>query len=393
MTTSPFRWSLALLGALAAGGPQVPRYVARPDAAFAVPDSVTDELTYVTSLAVDADGSLFVADGRLPYVLHLEPEGGLRRHIGRAGQGPGEFYSALFLGFYRDSLWVYDPGEQRISLFPRSGSGVSTLPLDALRTVLTNAARPRVRRAAPMGLLPDGQLLMFENVPAGDNPADGFRSALLVRADRGLYIVDTLAQLENRHSVTVFVYRDGEMNFNEPFTDDPLYTAAADGQRYATITRTAPTGGGEQSFRVTMVDARAGTTLTRDIPFTPRALPRRVVDSTFTEIIRRVRSTQLSSPITIDSLRHRLFQPAYYPPVDKARLARDGTLWLRVIEAGAPQDGSEWLVLSPRGFVMKRVTTPANFAVFDAVRDTVWGVQWSPEEDVPILSRRIVARE
>jgi hypothetical protein len=380
--------SLALVVTVAAvPAKRVSRFVALPDSSFAVPDSVDTELSYVTDMAVDSDGSVFVADVRLSHVLQLDARGGVRRIIGRLGEGPGEFSSALFLGFHRDSLWVYDPGQVRISLFPRGRGAVTTVPLDGYRTPGAIGGAPRARRGAPMAILPDGNLLLDENVTMSDNPADGYRNTLLLRADRSLLILDTLANLTNVHSSCVFVYRDGQSHINQPFADDPLYAVANDGLRFATVTRVAPTDGGDQRFRVTLVDTKTRRSITREIAYRPRPLPARVVDSAIAGIASGMLGS-ISSPVTIDSLRRRLFRPAYYPPVARASLARDGTLWLRVRFADGPVDAAEWMVLSPRGFELRRVTTPTNFLLFEADRDVLWGVNLQPDDtQVPVRLR------
>jgi len=383
------RWSLAVVALLAAGTePPVPRFVAQPDASFTAPDSVDEELSYVTDMAIDADGSIFVADLRLPHVLELDSLGRLRRIIGRSGAGPGEFVSTLLLGFYRDSLWVFDPGALRISFFPRRGTGVATLPLDALRTPVANERNPRVHRGTPLAISPDGSLLMLENVAVSDNPADGYRNALLLRADRSLLIQDTLARLVNVHSVCIFAYRDGESHINQPFPDDPLYAESNDGKRFATVTRTAATGGGEQRFTVTLFSLMERRSVTREISYRPRPLPSRVVDSAIAALGEGMLGN-FGSPVTVDSLRRRLFLPSFYPPVSRLRLARDGTLWMSVRFADGPADVTEWMVLSPRGFELRRVTTPSSFLLFEADRDVLWGVNRLPDQTMEVARLRV----
>lgn len=388
---SPFasRWSLALVALVAVGGPAAaPRFVAEPDAGFAAPDSVDAELSYVTGMAVDADGSIFVADLRLPHVLHLDSLGRVRRILGRAGGGPGEFVSPLLLGFYRDSLWVFDPGALRMTFFPRRGKGVGTLPLDALRSRGAGERVARVHSGAPLAMQPDGRLLMLENVAASDNPADGYGKALVLSADRTLLVRDTLAALANVHSVCVFAWRDGESHVNQPFSDDPLYAGSSDGQRFATVTRTAATSGGDQRFTVTMVSLKDHRTVTREIRYRPRPLPSRVVDSAIAALGQGLLGN-LSSPVTLDSLRRRLFQPAYYPPVTRLRLARDGTIWMSVRFADSPAGVTEWMVLSSHGFELRRVTTPGNFLLFEADRDVLWGVNLLADETMEVARLRV----
>jgi hypothetical protein len=389
MSTAASRRSLAIVALLAVTlPPTARRFVAEPDTAFAAPDSVDDELSYVTGMAVDADGSIFVADLRLPHVLQLDSLGGVRRFIGRSGGGPGEFVTPFLLGFYRDSLWVFDPGALRITFFPRSGTGVGTLPLDALRTPTAGGRIQRVHSGAPLAMQPDGLLLMLENVAASENAADGYRQALVLSADRSLLVRDTLAALSAVHSVCVFSWRDGESHVPQPFGDDPLYAGSSDGQRFATVTRTAATSSGEQRFTVTMVSLKDHRSIKREFRYRPRPLPSRVVDSALARIGQDLLGN-LSSPVTVDSLRRRLFLPAYYPPVTRLRLARDGTVWMSVRFADSPADATEWMVLSSHGFELRRVTTPGNFLLFEADRDVLWGVNLHADETMEVARLKV----
>src|SRR5262245_61264712 len=95
-----------------------PRVAAQRDPGFMMPDSVRALLTYVSSLVVESDSSLYLADPQLGWILHLDPSGDYRGMIGRRGSGPGEFHTVYMLGLHRDSLWAMDPALVRLTLMP-----------------------------------------------------------------------------------------------------------------------------------------------------------------------------------------------------------------------------------------------------------------------------------
>ena len=366
--------------------------VVHRDPAFAVPDSVLAQLTAVSDLALDSDGSLYLSDFRFPAVLHLEASGALRQTIGRGGAGPGEFYSLLKLGLCHDSLWVVDPGQVRVTLFPRRGRGAVTIPYGAYAHVVRGSRRPQSRQGTPVTLLPDGGMLVQENLPLSNDPAEGMSRTLLLQTDRALGVRDTVAQFSMLHSTMVFVYDDGETHFRQPFSDDPMYATSSDGSVLVMVSRVAANGSAEQEFTVA-VQRDGRPAVQRTISYRPRALPARVVDSVVREMANPRDYEGPPLPITSDSVRRRLFRPRYYPPVEQVAVGRDGSVWLKVRFADGPSaaNEAEWLLLSPRGFPMGRVTMPANFRLLEADGGALYGVEGDPDE-VPNLVRYIADR-
>ena len=94
----------------------------------------------------------------------------------------------------------------------------------------------------------------------------------------------------------------------------------------------------------------------------------------------------------MDSLRRRLFRPAFYPPVEQVRVGHDGTVWLKVRFADSPVDAGDWLMLSQHGFPMARATIPVTFRLLEVDGRTLYGVEGDPE-DVPQIVRYRVTEE
>ncbi|MEQ9568595.1 MAG: hypothetical protein RLN75_00265, partial [Longimicrobiales bacterium] len=75
---------------------------------------------------------------------------GIPGHVfGRTGQGPGEFQGLTFVGFRRDSLWVFDGRQQRLTILDPASGGFRVA-----RAAVDNAA------LGPAGLLPDGSVIL-----------------------------------------------------------------------------------------------------------------------------------------------------------------------------------------------------------------------------------------
>jgi hypothetical protein len=362
------------------------RLLAQRDPTFVIHDSVLAQLSGLVALALAPDGSLYLSDYRFPAVLNLEPSGALRRVVGRSGAGPGEFYSILKVGTHRDSMWAVDPAQIRVTLFPRQGRGVTTIPFGIQASPGAGNTRARSLHGTPVALLEDGSLLVQDNLAISDNPVDGLREARLLRTDRGLAVLDTVTRFSMLHSSMAFVYEDGESHYIQPFSDDPIYAVSSDGRVLVLVRQEASKARGSQEFTVYLWHDLERAPLVRKISYQPRPLPDRVVDSLIKEMLHPPGFEGPLPPITADSIRSRLFRPAFYPPVDQVKVGRDGIVWLRVRFADGPADAGDWLMLSSHGFPVARATAPASFRLLEVDGRTLYGVEGDPA-DVPQIVR------
>lgn len=71
------------------------------------------------SVALSSEGLLYVGDRSSGEIRLFDSTGTHRRTIGRAGRGPGEFVglARLALSGNEDTLYVYDAGQRRVSIF------------------------------------------------------------------------------------------------------------------------------------------------------------------------------------------------------------------------------------------------------------------------------------
>jgi len=73
---------------------------------------------YISDVAVNGKGDIYVADRQLNEVREYDREGRYLLTIGRKGQGPGEFQSIRTLSVNKQNdLFVYDNGLGRISIY------------------------------------------------------------------------------------------------------------------------------------------------------------------------------------------------------------------------------------------------------------------------------------
>jgi len=81
----------------------------------------------IRSLAVDAEGRIYLLEAKEQEVRVFGPDGMLLRTIGRKGQGPGEFEQANGVALTPDgAVWVYSPATRRLLQFTGAGEFIRT---------------------------------------------------------------------------------------------------------------------------------------------------------------------------------------------------------------------------------------------------------------------------
>jgi hypothetical protein len=385
------------IGWLPPGLPNDPgrRTLAIRDTTLALPDSVQALLSMVVDLRVAPDLSFYLSDRQLPFVLHLDRTGRLIRTLGRAGSGPGEFQRPAMMGWRGDSLWVYDMGLGRVTLFDTaSTTGHATVSLLYPTRPVGTGRRPYVGGSLfPLALLPEGQLLVNRSPRPEDSGPPEARVLLLTRE---LEVLDTLAELPAGHTSMAFIFRDGAIHMIQPFHDDPLVSVSPDGRWLVRIDRPATTGPGPGVFTVALMEPGGQLAYRREWRYDP--LP--VSDDTVEAFIQgsvafasNPGQGQTRLPLTRDSLKRKLYRPRYFPPVSNVRVGRDGTVWLRLMDASARdlirRGQVQWVALSPRGFEVRRVGLPSRLLVHDVDRHSIWGAEYDPD-GVPYVRRFVV---
>ena len=93
-------------------------------------DGTCDAFGEVTSLAVDGDGRIYVADRQANEIRVFSPLGECVRTFGRSGEGPGEFsWLAGITWQPPGNLWAIDAIRDRFTVFDSLGAVLATHPL------------------------------------------------------------------------------------------------------------------------------------------------------------------------------------------------------------------------------------------------------------------------
>ena len=115
---------LALLALLALATPVSAQWCVSPEPILTIGDSGGrgHDLFGVVGAHRMADGGLVVADAGSSQLRFFDSAGRLTNTVGRSGDGPGEFRRLLLMrAFSGDSLFTFDPAQQRASVFGPSG--------------------------------------------------------------------------------------------------------------------------------------------------------------------------------------------------------------------------------------------------------------------------------
>lgn len=330
--------------------------------------------TRLATVLPTGDGSILVPEIRERRVRVFGGTGTLERTIGRDGQGPGEFVRLNASGLLGDTLWVTDLNLRRTSYFRTSGDLLFTeqwkvLGNDGESSNLVN------------GLFADGTAWGERATGAGTIAGTELPKAIL-RLGRAAEMMDTLAVVSTEH--TLYSVMDGPtISFGpQPFSDAPIVVGSSSNSRLYVIDRSVAKNRQRGAVRVIAVNARGDTAWTRDLPYTPRPLARRVADSVLDQTHRRLRRSGAS----VEVVRRILFLPNNRPPLSAAFAAHDGTLWLRR-EVG--QATVQYWVISVDGNLAGSVTVPSNVSITAASRERVWAIRLDDDEVPSVVQFRI----
>jgi len=287
--------------------------------------------------------------------------------IGRRGEGPGEFgRGAIYLGWKRDTLWVDDGGQRRISYFGRDLQLIRTTSYPRfdykVKRGPTGAESRTIVNLSPLAFALDGSII-GQAFPAREASKDLWDSELLLvhYPPKGTpqFLGVLPPSLDSRWIVSASGY--GHV---VPFAPVPFVRASASGDRIAHVTSTL--AGDSGIVTLTMLKSNGDTVYVRRIPFAGAPVMQMERDSALFAIKPREGPPDLAQRFFALS-KDRM--PKIHPPVEYLVLGLDNTAWIGLNTLPA---GRTILVVSGKGNLIGTVQLPPRSTLRQATLNKLW---------------------
>lgn len=350
-------------------------------------DGYEADLVPIGGLAVDEDGVIAVLQSQDNLVRFFDAAGAPLGEVGGRGSGPGEFTGMASLGWFADTLWVFDVSQRRFTLISPERQFVRNVitPTQARPDPDRNPELPEYRMAMPQHLYADGTTFAVVLIPvqAAAGEADADLATFVRLASDGVIESVVLRYPRTEPGVTIRSANGGSASASMPFASRPWQHISPDGSRISLV-HPFVEGPQAETFTVTSVSARGDTLFSRRYPFDGEPIPEIVADSV---IEARARSLDERIPELAEAFRKEARVPPFYPPVEGIISGRDGSIWVRMRRSA---EGRPYLVLDAQGEPLGSVTLPATSDISVADLTSLWVLE-SDENDVESIVRYRVA--
>jgi hypothetical protein len=297
--------------------------------------------------------------------LVFTASGELLRVFGRRGSGPGELTAVGAIGLVADSLWVYDPVADRLTLYlPRSGATVRTRQVGLRLTGWPGSA-------SILALLQDGSLLVEGRHSITGLVLHATPPAIPVsRVDPGGRVLQSVGirNLEGWAFSAKTV--GGGIQGIQPFAAIDRVAAATDGSRFAFVAAR------DDGIHVRMYQANGDQVYSLPLPLAGDPLTDGRVDSA----LRHLGPPLSSLP------RGTLRRPVRLPAVSRAIVGDDGSLWLQLDPPVLNRVVSRWALVAPDGRSLDTVAMLSPRILARPTRAGYWAIELD-SLDVPRLAR------
>lgn len=365
----------------------------------------------VVAADVDEDGALWVVEASGPEIRRYAADGSVEARIGGRGEGPGEFMGVQRFGVQGDTVWAIDPFLQRITLFARDGSLLSTGRPDGVTVPLPEGQG----YVFPDRMLPDGRFTGYMNRVAyqRDAPATGVRPTDSIPVPMVLFdpsgaVTDTIGwagrppprlwrppseEVSEPGSIEV---GGRTIRVPTPPTTLPHWLPTPDG--YVLVETPRAETPDPHPIHVTRIGLAGDTVYSRALPYAPVAYAEAELDSIAARAGRGEtgpRAAGAGDPEVPPDwqraarrIRTEMGFPAYKLPIEGAWLAQDESIWLQRTPPSAAEtpETVRWVILDPEGQPHGEVALPNGTRPLWHREDVVWVVE--PDEyEVPWVVR------
>lgn len=359
-------------------------------------DATTEDFPRVTTTAVGPrEQILILVPNEMQFRIY-DRNGKKLGAFGRLGAGPGEFRSPAGLGWFGDTLWIYDASLRRTSWFGPDLKLLRTEP--APQPKVAGAVTPEGNLSgvqfSPYALLPDRSMLGSGSVSRSAERGQPWERFVGVEASSGEIM--KLPMSPNFEDPRWNMFYQGFYR-TVPFTVRPQLAAALDGSRFGLMQVENGRDGGNIWIRTystsgwsrgRTIEDRLKLELDKKIPFKGEPVPASVRDSVMAAFIPpggRPTEGPPEMPQRFQAMANERM-PSFYNPVETMILGLDKTIWLL-----GPTRNDRWSadVYDGKGNLLGRVEPPPKTRIRHGTATHVWTTQRDEDDLISIVRYRI----
>ena len=327
------------------------------------------ELINPSSIAVDDQQRLYVADEKPTNIKVFDSTGALVRIIGNDGDGPGEFRSA-YMAIRGNRLLVHDPRASRTSLFDTSGTFIRSFHSVGMYFA------PVALDAAGRAVLP----LIFRIGP-GQEEAARKRAFFFARFDSLGTLLDTLSapQLTEEHS---WVGKQGDVGIFGVSVPFAPRTITGFGQDSGLVY------GASSDFTIMRLQAGRDTTFVMRRAWTPPSIPDSVRADTVESMVKNFANQQVDE-ISLRNAFHADDVPKTFPSFSRIIVDDRGYTWALQSVGG---DSTRFDIFAPDGSWLGPVVVPEAVSPYGpfTIHGGIVYAETEDKDGFPVVRRWII---
>lgn len=289
--------------------------------------------------------------------------------VGRRGGGPGEFEVISGLGWIHDTMWVTDRRQFRTT-FVSPEHRIMRSERWAGGTVPGVSRGGEIEMIDPLAILANGSVLGRGRwIPRDERGTSGeAEDAIVVRhPDR---VIRLVLRIPTGRSAPWAISTFACCTFSVPFTLQPRYSVAFDGQYLAELSAPIPTQR-DATFQVTLLRAAGDTVFSRSYPYRGDPIPRRAQDSALARVV-PAPDHLINVPADLPErvrAEARTRMPSWYITVESILLGLDRTIWVGFRPTA---EGRRYLALSSGGEPVGQLLVPNSTRLQQATAARIW---------------------